>query len=245
MSYGQFSFDIRCEWGLWGVRLVGKPTDVVIIVDALSFSTCVEIAVSRGATIFPYRWKQEGAREYARELNAELAVPRGQPGGFSLSPVSMLRAFEGTRIVLPSPNGSELTAEAQSLGCTVVAGCFRNCQAVARYAMTQGRTITVIPCGERWPDGTLRPAAEDLAAAGAIIANLSGTVSQEASVATEAWASAEKDVIGFLKSCASGRELIDRGFETDVELAGQVNVGDTVPSVRQRAYVALRADESL
>ena len=110
--------------------------------------------------------------------------------------------------------------------------------------MTQGKTITVIPCGERWPDGTLRPAAEDLAAAGAIITNLPGTVSPEASVATAAWACAEKDVIGFLKSCASGRELIDRGFEVDVELAGQVNVSDTVPTLREGAYAVFRADQS-
>ena len=243
MFYDQSSFDIRCEWGLCGVRLVGKSTHVVIIVDALSFSTCVEIAVSRGATIFPYRWKGEGAKEYADQLGAELAVSRGQLGRFSLSPSSMLEALEGTKIVLPSPNGSELTTEAELLGCAIIAGCFRNCQAVAKHAMAQGKSIAVIPCGERWPDGTLRPAVEDLAAAGAIIANLSGTVSPEASVATAAWALAKDDVSRFLKSCASGREHIDRGYEKDVEMASQVNVSDTVPMLCERAYVRVGVDQ--
>ncbi len=237
MFYDQSSFDVRCEWGLSGVRLVGNSTDVVIIVDALSFSTCVDVAISRGARIFPYRWKGEKAKEYAEQLRAELAVSRGQLGRFSLSPASMLEAFEGTKIVLPSPNGSELTTEAELMGCIVIAGCFRNSMVVAKYAVTQGQSIAVIPCGERWPDGTLRPAVEDLAAAGAIINQLPGTRSPEASVANGAWELAKDDVTGFLKSCASGRELIDRGFEEDVELAGQVNLSDAVPVLRERAYV--------
>ena len=237
MFYDQSSFDIRCEWGLSGVRLVGNLADVLVIVDSLSFSTCVEIAVSRGAIIFPYRWKGEMATAYAAQLGAELAVSRDRVGRFSLSPLSMLAACEGTKIVLPSPNGSELTTEAESLGRVVVAGCFRNFQAVAKYAARQGKSIAVIPCGERWPDGTLRPAVEDLAAAGTIIAHLSGRASPEALAAVAAWDSAKADVMGFLKSCASGRELIDRGFEKDVEMAAQVNVSETVPVLVERAYV--------
>ena|SRR5437870_5424641 len=85
----QLRFDVRCEWGLPGIRLVGASADVLIIVDVLSFSTCVEVAVSRGARVFPYRWKDETAREYATQVGAELAVQRGQTGRFSLSPVSM------------------------------------------------------------------------------------------------------------------------------------------------------------
>lgn len=237
MFYDQSEFDVRCEWGFSGVRLVGGSADVLIIVDTLSFSTCVDVAVSRGASVFPYRWKGEGAKEYAGQVGAELAVPRGEAGRFSLSPVSMLGVVEGTRIVLPSPNGSELTAEAESLGRIVIAGCFRNCQAVAKHAAARGKSIAVIPCGERWPDGTLRAAVEDLAAAGAIVASLRGTASPEALAAVATWNMAKDDVGAFLASCASGRELIERGFEKDVELAGQINVSAAVPILCERAYV--------
>ena len=237
MFYDQSTFDVRCEWGLGGVKYVGDAADVRIIVDVLSFSTCVEVAISRGATVIPYRWKDERALLYAAEIGAELAVPRGQTGRFSLSPRSILEAVAGDTIVLPSPNGSELTVEAAALGGVVVCGCFRNCCAVATYAAARGRAVTVVACGERWPDGTLRPAVEDLAGAGAIIANLPGTVSPEARVAVAAWETARNDLNAFLRSCASGRELLARGFDEDVEIAAQVDCGAGVPVLRGGAYV--------
>jgi 2-phosphosulfolactate phosphatase len=237
LFYDQSKFDIRCEWGLPGIRLVGSSADVLIIVDVLSFSTCVDVAVSRGARVFPFRWKDESAQGYATQLGAELASPRGQEGKFSLSPVSMRNAVEGTRIVLSSPNGSELTMEAKAAGGIVLAGCFRNCQAVAKYAAERGRTIAVIASGEHWPDGTLRPAVEDIAAAGAIIAGLPGAPSPEASAAVAVWNFAKNDIRTFLTSCASGRELIERDFEEDVRIAGEVNVSAAVPILRERAYI--------
>jgi 2-phosphosulfolactate phosphatase len=237
LFYDQSKFDIRCEWGLPGIRLVGGSADVLIIVDALSFSTCVDVAVSRGARVFPFRWKDESARDYATRLSAELAAPRGQTGKFSLSPVSMRNAIEGTRIVLPSPNGSELTMEAEAAGRIVLTGCFRNCQAVAKYAAARGKTTAVIAAGERWPDGTLRPAVEDLAAAGAIIASLPGVASPEASAALAVWNFAKGDLHTFLASCTSGQELIERRFEEDVRIAGEVNASSTVPVLHERAYI--------
>jgi 2-phosphosulfolactate phosphatase len=239
----QRRFDVRCEWGLPGIRLVGASADVLIIVDVLSFSTCVDVAISRGASVFPYRWNDETAREYATRVGAELAVQRGQTGKYSLSPVSMRSAVAGTRIVLPSPNGSELTTESEGLGRIVLAGCFRNCQAVATFAAAKGEAIAVIPSGERWPDGTLRPAVEDLAAAGAIIANLAGALSPEASAAVAVWNAARNGISDFLASCVSGQELIERGFEEDVRVACEVNVSATVPMLSERAYIRVETRE--
>jgi 2-phosphosulfolactate phosphatase len=54
MMFDQSAFDIRCEWGANGVRQLAPISDAIIIVDILSFSTCVTIATSRGARIFPY-----------------------------------------------------------------------------------------------------------------------------------------------------------------------------------------------
>lgn len=41
MIYDQSEFDLRCEWGAQGVSQLASISDVVIIVDVLSFSTCV------------------------------------------------------------------------------------------------------------------------------------------------------------------------------------------------------------
>lgn len=237
MFFDQGKFDVRCEWGLPGVRLIGGSAGVPVIVDVLSFSTCVDVAVSRGARIFPCRWKGARAGELAAQFDAELAVPRGQAGKFSLSPASMKEAVEGRRIVLPSPNGSELTVEAGALERVVLAGCFRNCEAVGKYAAARGGSVAVIAAGERWPDRTLRPAVEDLAAAGAIIASLSGDRSPEASAAIAVWNYARNGTSAFLKSCSSGRELIEWGFEEDVIIASEVNVSSAVPRLHEQAYI--------
>lgn len=98
MTFDQGSFDVRCEWGIHGVAALVRQSDVVVIVDVLSFSTCVEIATARGAEILPYRWKDYSARAFAERHGAELARARGR-GGFSLSPESFLGVVPGARIV--------------------------------------------------------------------------------------------------------------------------------------------------
>jgi 2-phosphosulfolactate phosphatase len=119
----------------------------------------------------------------------------------------------------------------------VLTACFRNGQAVAKFATDRAKVIAVIPSGERWRGGGLRPAVEDLAAAGAIIANLPGTISPEASAAVAAWNAARHDLNSFLASCVSGRELIDRGFEEDVRIASEVDVSETVPILHEGGYI--------
>lgn len=50
MIYNQEAFDIRMDWGYGGVRELAPISDVIIIVDVLSFSTCVDIATARGGS---------------------------------------------------------------------------------------------------------------------------------------------------------------------------------------------------
>ena len=39
MFYAQTEFDIRCEWGMQGLEKLATISNIVIIVDVLSFST--------------------------------------------------------------------------------------------------------------------------------------------------------------------------------------------------------------
>jgi 2-phosphosulfolactate phosphatase len=168
MFFDQCEFDIRCEWGSAGVRQFVGNSDAIIIVDVLSFSTCVAIAVGHGAVVYPYEWKDASAAAYANSLGAVLASPHRQNlTGYSLSPTSLLNIPVGTRLVLPSPNGAALSLATEYV--PTFAGCLRNAQAVAHVVQRIGARISLVPAGERWADGSLRPAFEDLIGAEALI----------------------------------------------------------------------------
>ena len=233
MVFDQSEFEIRCEWGRQGASLLAPISDLLIIVDVLSFSTAVEIATARGAVIYPYRWRDETAHGFAGSVSAEVA-DRKNKNGYSLSPASLLTVPAGARLVLPSPNGSEISL---STGSTLtMAGCLRNCRAVAEFAMSRGRKIAVIPAGERWEDGSLRPCLEDLVGAGAIIRHLRGRRSPEAGLAVAAFESSSSMLLETIKSCGSGKEKLLRGEEQDLRLASALDASGCVPVLADGAY---------
>ncbi|MDQ3547313.1 MAG: 2-phosphosulfolactate phosphatase [Chloroflexota bacterium] len=238
----QAGFGARFEWGIEGVRRLGPLSDVLVIVDVLSFSTAVDIAVGRGASVLPYRWRDERAVGYARDAGALLAGGKRQPtadGPYTLSPSSLTMIPDGTLLVLPSPNGATLAQTAAELGTIVITGCLRNARAVARAARSVGGVVTVIAAGERWDDGdALRPAVEDLLGAGAILSALKPAApSPEARAAIAAFEAAAPGLVHDLMECASGRELIERGFARDVALAAELHASGAVPLLRERAFV--------
>jgi 2-phosphosulfolactate phosphatase len=116
----------------------------------------------------------------------------------------------------------------------------RNAAAVAQAArqIAGGGDVAVIPAGELWPDGSLRPAIEDLLGAGAVIHHLELPCSPEAQVARDAYRSVGVAVASLIRASVSGRQLIDRGFPGDVEIAVEQNVSTQVPTLKDGAYRA-------
>lgn len=233
--FDQRSADCRCEWGALGLGALA-PAEVVIVVDVLSFSTCVDVATARGASILPFPAKDAAAEDFARRHGAELAGARGRACR-SLSPASFLDAPAGLRCVLPSPNGAALSVQAATTPAVVLTGCLRNASAVARLASQLGRTFDVCPAGERWPDGSLRPAIEDWLAAGAILRGLPGTRSAEAEAAIAAFEASRERLADLVTRSGSGRELVERGWPQDVEMAVALDVSSNVPRLRGAAFV--------
>jgi len=229
------------EWGMAGLETLRGRASVLIIVDVLSFSTAVDVAVSRGAAVFPFPYGDKAAAQAAADrVGAVLAQPRQAAGGqLSLSPVSLLAVFAGTKLMLPSPNGSRLSLAGG--GTPVMAGCLRNAAAVAGAAreMAGGGTVGIVPAGERWPDGSLRPAIEDLLGAGAVIHHLALTCSPEAQVARDAFRSAGDGLPRLVQASVSGCELVERGFHRDVEIAVERDVSSCVPLLVEGAYRAI------
>ena len=233
--YDQSDYQVRFDWGPEGITALGPISDTIVVVDVLSFTTAVDVAVSRNAVVLPFGWKDDRAVEYARQQDAILAVGRGKPG-LSLSPQSLAELTEGDRVVLPSPNGSTLTIAASQHG-TTIAGSLRNRSAIAEYVSGRIGTVAVIACGERWmPDNTLRPAIEDQIGAGAIIDLLPGRKSPEAESAVVVFTQASNDLEQTLMNCASGRELVDKGYLDDVSFAAAIDSSRAVPVLENRAY---------
>ena len=174
----QYPFSTLFDWGTAGAEALADDADVAVVVDVLSFTTTVTVALEAGATVLPYPWRDDSAAAFADRHGAVLAVGRSQAGSgrVSLSPASM-RAHAPSRgaVVLPSPNGSTIAHRLASGTTTCVAACLRNAGPVAEWL--DGRfphpaRVAVVAAGERWPDDSLRPAVEDLWGAGAVLSAL-------------------------------------------------------------------------
>jgi 2-phosphosulfolactate phosphatase len=257
----QAGFAYRFDWGPSGLRALAPVADVLVVVDILRFTTAVTVAVEAGATVFPYRWADEGAAEFAERHDAVLADLRSD-GTASLSPTDLrAMAHGGMRVVLPSPNGSALAFAARHHGARhVLAGCFRNAPAVAQAARhlaaaPDGSTgvVALIAAGERWRNSTgpLRPAVEDLLGAGAILAALDPSASistpgssPEAAAARSAFLAARPLLFQTMMNCGSGRELAARGWIDDIALAAEHAVSDVVPQLAGDAFVAFDPDST-
>lgn len=245
----QSGFAFRFGWGLDGLDAIADECDVIVVVDVLRFTSATSAAVESGATVLPYRWRDETAAAYAEAHDAVLAGRREQ-GGPSLSPTDLLRLGSGTRIVLPSPNGSTVAFTAAERGVPfVLAGCLRNATATAKRAnaLANGGAVGVIAAGERWHDasGPLRPAFEDLIGAGAVLAALDPAAaaspprcSPEANAARAAFAQARPALTEALMECSSGRELCARGFGDDVATAAELDVTDRAAQLEGHEFVA-------
>jgi 2-phosphosulfolactate phosphatase len=213
-EHRQTSHRVRFDWGPTGAAAIAEGADVAVVVDVMSFTTTLCVAVERGMTVLPYRWKDERAAAYAAERAAALAVGRLEArsledsGGsaVSLSPAAMARVSGVSRIVLPSPNGSSISFALAETGSTVVGACLRNRTAVADWVAARGGVVAVVAAGERWPDGSLRPASEDLWGAGAVLALLPrDDLSPEARLAADAFLAIEASVVDAVHGCASRR----------------------------------------
>jgi 2-phosphosulfolactate phosphatase len=245
--FAQGSCGVRFDWGATAAAALAAPDTCLVVVDVLSFTTSVSVAVEAGTRVFPYPVHDETAAAFARQQQAQLAARRrtAAPGApWTLSPAALRQAPFTARLVLPSPNGSAISAAASVSGAVVIAACLRNAGAVGQWLTARGfgapdRPVAVIAAGERWRDGSLRPALEDLLGAGAVISALraaeAGPLSPEAQV-TAACFEATSDVSSAIRQGGSGQELTGRGFGEDVAIATELDACAVVPVLTDGAF---------
>lgn len=246
-AHTQSRFGVRFEWGLPGARAITPGSSIAVVIDVLSFTTALSVAIDAGMEVFPYQWKDASAQVFAREHDAALASSRGasDPGGITLSATSIRAARGVERLVLPSPNGSTIARHLAAEGVTVLGACLRNRAAVGRWihdkANRSSTSIAIIAAGEKWPDGSLRPSIEDLWGAGGVIASLHALgwtdLSPEARMAMATFRSVTGRIVEELRDCASGRELFEIGFGQDVDDAATVDESPHVPILDGERFV--------
>ncbi len=77
---------------------------------------------------------------------------------------------------------------------------------------------------------------EDFIGSGAVLAHLTGTLSPEAEAAIAAFQRFRRDLPGALALSGSGRELIDRGYREDSEIAAEYGASNAAPLLTDRRY---------
>lgn len=238
-AHSQSQYQVRFDWGIEGADAIGADIGVVLVVDVLSFCTAVDVATSAGLEVIPASLAD--AERLATEAGAAPAGERGAPVSLSATALAAYAAStsSGSRVVLPSPNGSALSAALMTT-TPVVAVSLRNRRAVARWVLDQQSErgerfpVAVIAAGERRTNAAgTRFAVEDLLGAGAVIDALADLgidyYSPEAAIASTAFLGCANATRQLVTASASGRELVEAGFVADVELAVQVDVSSTVP----------------
>lgn len=238
---------VRFEWGASGGRAIAEGADVAVVVDVLSFTTSLTVAVERGSVVVPYPAGLDDAGAVAAQTGAVLAAARdrARPDEPTLSPARLLEVPLPPRLVLPSPNGSAVAHALAGRAVTTVGASLRNALAVASWLAREhdadDTVVAVVAAGERWPDGQLRPALEDLWGAGAVLAALEDFewpgLSPEAVSAADAYRLVAGREPGHLHACASGQELSALGFGADVEVAAEVGASTVVPLLSDRGFV--------
>jgi 2-phosphosulfolactate phosphatase len=248
----QQPYEVRFDGGREGLRSVAAGAGAIVVVDAISFTTTVQMAVECGLGILPFggnRHEAEEADAAGDFGDARLAGRRGDPG-VSLSPSSMtepnVAAFGARRAVVPSLNGSRLTALAAGFGVPVIAASLRNRTAVARWVLDYqhgiGRRVmvAVVAAGETRTDETVRFAVEDLLTAGAVIDALGkvgvDACSPEAAAACAAYTGLARGIRHMFTASVTGGELLEDDQGADIQVAYQTDVSTVVPVLIDGVY---------
>ncbi|WP_240150498.1 MULTISPECIES: hypothetical protein [Streptomyces] len=114
-AFSQADSGVRFEWGAAGATHLAADAACLVVVDVLSFSAAVTVAVEKGTRVTPHPRPGDSAALFTEQKDARLAIERHevtQETPWSLSPAALREAPPAPRLVLPSPGGSAIAAAA-------------------------------------------------------------------------------------------------------------------------------------
>jgi 2-phosphosulfolactate phosphatase len=219
----------------------------VAVIDVIRATTTITMALHQGcAGVIPVRTLSE-ARTLARKLGrkALLAGERGaeKAADFDLgnSPAEYGRErVKGKTVVLTTTNGTR-TFQAASQAQTIIACSFLNVSSAARRLRGTGLDILIVCAGRCG-----RFCLEDVVGSGMLIDRVRSIsdrpieCSDAAGAAHKLFTTYRNNLLGMLRGCEWGREIIQKGFGADLEICAQVDVTDIVPVMHKGCLVAER-----
>jgi 2-phosphosulfolactate phosphatase len=227
------------------VPQAARPADpaVFIVVDEIRASTTITTLLDIGCVDIYIEGALVSARQRGRETGSILVGERHlrRPAGFDFanSPLILARAgVQGRSAVLSTTNGTAILKMLRRSGHVLV-GCLRNARAcgaaAVRLAEAQGVGIRVVCAGR-----LRRFVMEDAVAAGVIVTRIveaadargiETNLTDPARVAVRL-RGGYPDTLTALLDSDGGRVLREIGQEEDIPFCAEVDVTDTVPTLR-------------
>ncbi|GAB7386815.1 2-phosphosulfolactate phosphatase family protein [Bacillaceae bacterium] len=227
------------------VRQEDLVQKTVIVVDVLRASSTIVTALAAGCKeVIPV--ETIGQAFHYPHNEAILAGERygKKIAGFSLnnSPTQMRLepSLPGKTLVLTTTNGTRAIQKAAK-GETILIGCFLNAADCAETAVALRRDITILCAGSR-NEFSL----EDALGAGCLIAEIKKRDAQAATndcgeVLLLAYWQAQDRLAEHLLQSATGKRLLQAGFQQDVSFCAQRNAYSLTPVLKNQRIISFTA----
>jgi 2-phosphosulfolactate phosphatase len=240
------------------VRSESLAGGTAVAIDLLRATTTICHALSAGAAEVRTCEEVAGARHLVDQLGRENCLLGGERGGVRIggfdlgnSPTEYARERVADKSILfTTTNGTRAISRCLAADRVFIASLV-NLSAVCAAIAAQRTDVDIVCAGT---NGELTR--EDILTAGAIVATLSATHpnewawNDEALIARDAWHGVtateqpRQSVLAALRDSVGGRNLVELGFDADIETAAAVDSVPIVPVVakdnRGPRIVALR-----
>ena len=201
-----------------------------VVIDVLRASTTIITALENGAAgVVPVREVDEAFEAAKKTPDALIAGERNalKVEGFDLgnSPFEFDReTVEDRMIVMTTTNGTQAAAAGKDAARLIVAG-FVNADAVVRDLNAWGGHVAILCAGTRG-----RYTIEDAMCAGLLADRLGGEdICDFTRACRELYRAHKDDFAQFLMDGVHAKNLVNKGFSRDVELALTCDQSDVVP----------------
>ena len=209
---------------------------VVVVIDVLRATTVIVHALAQGARTVVAAASIDEARAVADQWPVAERLLGGERHGVTIegfdldnSPLHYGReVVAGKTIIFTTTNGTRALRWAAQ-AAEIVIGAFVNLSAVVDRLRAETRTVHLLCAGT-----DNRISGEDLLFAGAIADRLSHefSTSSETQIFAEFWrlhGVTDSERLQTMRDSAGGRNLVELGFDRDIERASQIDLFRVVP----------------